>query len=275
MEQKDFLVVGHITRDLVPGGSHAGGTAVYSSQTAQVLGCKTAVLTSTEADFDISQVMAGIDVHRIPAQETTTFENVYTPTGRVQTVHGLATYLTAADIPESWTRANVVHLAPIASEVDPEMIHVFSNSLVGLTIQGWLRRWEEDGRVFAREWEAAEHILPLAAAVILSQEDLLDDAMLQAYKEYSRLLVLTQAAKGCIVFFGGEERLIPTLKVTEVEPTGAGDIFAAAFMTRLHQTAGNPWEAARFANEIAAQSVTQATLAGKIAQIKKFRSERR
>ncbi len=273
MDQKDFLVIGHITRDLVPGGSHAGGTAVYSSQTAHVLGCRTAVLTSVEADYDITQVMSGIDVRRIDSQETTTFENVYTPAGRVQTVHGLANQLTAADIPESWTRAKVVHLAPIANEVDPEMIQIFSNSLVCLTLQGWLRGWDEDGRVFARAWEAAEHILPMASAVILSQEDLLDDAMLHAYKEYARLLVLTQAAKGCIVYFDGEQRLIPAPAVTEVEPTGAGDIFAAAFMARLHQTAGNPWEAARFANEIAAQSVTQSTLTAKIDQIRKYHSE--
>jgi sugar/nucleoside kinase (ribokinase family) len=47
----------------------------------------------------------------------------------------------------------------------------------------------------------------------------------------------------------------------EVDPTGAGDIFAAAFFTRLYLTR-DPWEAARFANQVAATSVTRRGLEG-------------
>jgi len=41
-----------------------------------------------------------------------------------------------------------------------------------------------------------------------------------------------------------------------VDPTGAGDVFAAAFFIRLSQTR-DPWEAARFATQVAARSVTR------------------
>jgi sugar/nucleoside kinase (ribokinase family) len=44
-----------------------------------------------------------------------------------------------------------------------------------------------------------------------------------------------------------------------VDPTGAGDIFAAAFFVAL-QRVGDAWTAARFANCIAARSVTRAGL---------------
>jgi sugar/nucleoside kinase (ribokinase family) len=53
-----------------------------------------------------------------------------------------------------------------------------------------------------------------------------------------------------------------------VNPTGAGDIFAAAFLFRLHQTKGNPWEAAEFANHVAATSVAQLTLNEKLNSIR-------
>jgi sugar/nucleoside kinase (ribokinase family) len=49
--------------------------------------------------------------------------------------------------------------------------------------------------------------------------------------------------------------------VEEVDATGAGDIFAAAFFIRLFNTR-DPWEAARFATALAAYSVTRVGLNG-------------
>jgi sugar/nucleoside kinase (ribokinase family) len=49
-------------------------------------------------------------------------------------------------------------------------------------------------------------------------------------------------------------------------------VFAAAFLVRLYQTDGNPWEAARYANEIAARSVTQIGLDAKIDQVGEWAS---
>jgi sugar/nucleoside kinase (ribokinase family) len=272
MKQIDYLIVGHLSCDQTPSGSRPGGTAVFSGRTAQILGCRTAVLTSAAPDYDLGRVMEGIDTCCIPAAESTTFENIYNAGGRSQIIHATASRLTSVDVPASWQRPKIVHLAPIADEVDPEIIHLFSNSLIGVTPQGWLRRWDVSGHVSTREWPAAREILPLAAAVILSKEDLLNDAMLDQYRRWSHLLILTTAASGCTVFFGDEVRQIPAPAVTEIEPTGAGDVFAAAFLLRLHQTAGNPWEAARYANVIAAQSVTAATLQAKMAQIQRYRA---
>lgn len=45
----------------------------------------------------------------------------------------------------------------------------------------------------------------------------------------------------------------------EVDATGAGDIYAAAFFTRLYATR-DPWEAARFATQLSAYSVTRTGL---------------
>jgi sugar/nucleoside kinase (ribokinase family) len=47
----------------------------------------------------------------------------------------------------------------------------------------------------------------------------------------------------------------------EIDPTGSGDIFAAAFFVRLYLTR-DPWESARFANQIAAASVARVGLDG-------------
>ena len=266
----DYLAIGHICYDLTPEGKKVGSTVAYSSRAAQVLGCRTAVLTSADPDYDLTAALPGIQVQNIQAAETTTFENVYTPSGRVQTLHAIAETLTTAHVPAEWQRAPIVHLGPIANEIEPEMIDLFSNSLIGLTPQGWMRRWDKNGRVRACHWESAHTTLPLAAAVIIGEEDLLDRRMLDDYRQWSSLLVLTQGGNGCTVFFGGESRNFLAPHVQAREFTGVGDIFATAYFIRLHQTAGNPWEAARYANEIAAQSVTRKNIEAKLEHLKQY-----
>lgn len=250
-----------------------GGTATYSGRAAHALGCRTAVLTSTGTDIDLGKVLPGITTHCVPAEQSTTFENIYTTAGRTQIVHGVATLLRPEHVPKDWQRASVVHLGPIVNEIDPDMIGLFSNSQVGLTPQGWFRKQDENGRVLPRSWPAAPKIMPLATAVILSMEDLADPNMLEQIRSWARLLVLTERDGGCTVFFREEVRQVPAPPVIEANPTGAGDIFATAFFVRLYQTKGNAWEAAEFANRIASTSVTQDDLESKVEVIEQTSRE--
>ncbi|MFO7680827.1 MAG: PfkB family carbohydrate kinase [Chloroflexota bacterium] len=270
MAQIDYLTVGHITRDLTPEGDKLGGAVSFSSRLAQALGCRTAVLTSCAPDFIWQHELPGVEIVSILAGQTTTFENVYTSTGRIQTISGVAAPILAQHVPEAWRRASIVHLGPVADEVDPAMIHLFSNSMVCLTPQGWLRQWDENGRVSPKAWRDAPEFLPLVAAVIVSHEDLPDDDTLEQYQDLAKLLVVTRGHDGCTVYYDDEIRHIPTPKVKEVDATGAGDTFATAFFVRLYQTGGNPWEAARFANEIAALSVGYSGVSAKITAVQNY-----
>lgn len=264
----DYLAIGHITQDIVSDGRVTGGTVAYSGSVAALLGCQTAVLSSAAPDFDWQAALPAAEVVSLPAAETTTFQNIYGENGRIQYLHSRAQAITAAHVPAAWQRPAIVHLAPLANELEPDIVDLFSHSLIGVTLQGWLRHWDENGRVYPYAWPAVTQILPQASAVILSIEDLPDESLLQEYCKLARLLVLTQGADGCTVFLGDNWQQIPAPTVADVETTGAGDVFAAAFFVRLQQTNGNPWEAARFANELAALSVTQWGLAAKIEAIK-------
>jgi sugar/nucleoside kinase (ribokinase family) len=76
------------------------------------------------------------------------------------------------------------------------------------------------------------------------------------------VLVVTQGARGCTVFVNGKHaQHFPALPRTQVDPTGAGDVFAAAFFIHLYETQ-DPWTSARFANQVAAISVTRPGLDG-------------
>jgi hypothetical protein len=87
--------------------------------------------------------------------------------------------------------------------------------------------------------------------VILSLEDLGGDrGLLARYIRQSRLLVQTVGAEGAIVYHNGCETRTSAYEVNEQDPTGAGDVFAAAFLLRLFET-DDAVEAARYANSAA------------------------
>jgi sugar/nucleoside kinase (ribokinase family) len=234
---------------------------------AQALGRRTAVLTSAKPDFDFENALPQVQVHNVAAQQTTTFTNVYTSAGRIQTIHGVASTLRPHHLPPGWTAPNVVHLGPVANEVDPAFAAHFPNSLVGCTPQGWMRRWDDQGRVRAARWENMREILAGVDATILSREDLPQESTLDDMRRLSRLLVVTDGRHGCTVYWGAEARTFPAPPVDEADPTGAGDIFAAIFMSELWRHDGNPWPAAQTANRLAAASVTAAGLDEKLARI--------
>ena len=75
-----------------------------------------------------------------------------------------------------------------------------------------------------------------------------------SYAHHCRLVALTRGAQGATLFVRGTPHHIAAFAATEHDPTGAGDVFAAALFTRLRE-AGDPLEAARFASFVAALSV--------------------
>lgn len=265
----DYLAIGHISRDIVPpaiapAGYTLGGTVAFSGRVAHALGCRTAVLTSVGPALDAAAALPDCTVAVVPAAASTAFENIYTPTGRRQIVHMVAAPLTVDDLPPTWRNIPIVHLGPITPQVDPQLVCAFPNSVIGLTPQGWMRAWDADGVVRPIALPHAALLLPRADAVIIGEEDLHAPDELERLRALSRLLVMTRSARGCTVFHAGAVYDVPAPVVVEVNPTGAGDIFATAFLVRLQRSGGDFLAAAAFANAIAAASVAAPTLAAKI-----------
>jgi len=79
--------------------------------------------------------------------------------------------------------------------------------------------------------------------------------------DWDLYVVNDPGALGARVYWNGDVRRFAAPPAEQVDPTGAGDIFAASFFIRLHQTQ-DPWEAARYANVLAAHSVARRGIAG-------------
>lgn len=69
-------------------------------------------------------------------------------------------------------------------------------------------------------------------------------------------VVITLGSRGVFISADGREEIIPCFKVDALDTTGAGDAFNGAFLTALAE-GKDEWEAARFANALAAISVTR------------------
>jgi hypothetical protein len=258
-----YLLVGHVAKDLTPDGYTLGGTVSFAALTARALGYTPGIVTAAAADLDLSR-LAGIPVARIDSPHSTTFENIYGPEGRTQFLRAQAAPLTAASIPLNWLRAPIVHLAPLAQEMDPALAGELNSGFLGLTPQGWLREWDADQRVTHNlAWPAASETLRQAHATVLSIADVGGDwAVAEEWAKASAVLVVTEGADGCTVFVQGQgARQFRAPQVQEVDPTGAGDVFAAAFFVNLYET-GDPWASARFANQVGARSVTRVGITG-------------
>ena len=261
LEPVDYLVIGHVAHDLTPSGSRLGGTAAYAALTARALGLRVGVVTACGPETGL-EALNDILVVTTPSRQSTTYKNIYTDEGRWQVLHHQATPLSFDSVPGTWRRTAIIHLGPVAQEVGAVLPGSFSPSLLGLTPQGWMRAWDESGRVRQVAWESAEQALGQAGAVVVSIEDVNgDEEQIEFMAAHTRVLAVTEAAGGARLYWHGDQRRFRAPEMDEIDATGAGDIFAAAFFIRLLATK-DPWEAARFATQLSARSVARAGLEG-------------
>jgi sugar/nucleoside kinase (ribokinase family) len=266
MAPPDFLVVGHLVQDKVAGGYRLGGTAAYASLTAHRLGLRTAILTRAAADLDLSSLPPDIEVHRLPSPQTTVFENIYSGGHRTQYVWARAKAIAAADVPPELSEARIVLLGPVVAEVEDDLAVCFPHSLVAVGAQGWLRTFAADGRVgqlSPRRWQP-RLLLRHSRALFVSEEDLPPaetEETLARWTAQVPLLFFTLGYRGSRLWSDGRWQNVPAFPAREVDPTGAGDVFAAAFLARYLET-DDVAQASLFAAAAAAVSVEAVGTAG-------------
>jgi 1D-myo-inositol 3-kinase len=252
MKIPHFVSIGHITHDLVGNGITPGGPALYSTCTARNLGAPTGMITSFSRPLLHPFLLHGIEICCKESQYTTTFANLYSDTGeRRQLIESVADQIEPDQVPKAWRSANIVNLCPVANEYRTDIVHLFDQALIGVCPQGWMRRWDNEGHVFRKNWDSFKEVLPYVDLVFFSEEDVANpEEVVQTYLAYVKLVVVTRGKRGANVYFGQEEHHVPAFQAIEIDPTGAGDVFATAFLMKYFETR-DPLESARFANCVA------------------------
>lgn len=247
MAAPDFVAVGHLTLDRIGDAIRPGGAALYAALTAHRLGLSAGILTSHADDFPLELLPPQIEVVTVPAVQTTTFEHRQENGRRALRVIDAARPLGVGDVPEDWRDAPVVLLAPVLNEVDPLVATAFADAAVGAAAQGWLRGLGRDGAVTLTAWTPPDFLIGRLQALFLSREDVGNDVA-GALEMFQRVPVaaLTAGEAGALLFVNGERYEVRPHPVREVDGTGAGDVFAAAFLIE-YQRDGNAWDAAAVA----------------------------
>lgn len=277
------LIVGHVTHDRLGSGLVPGGSVYYAGEVYRRLGADVRICAAVGTDFQFDHWLARTP-HRVARRgETTVFTNLYPPGhARIQLLGAVAPPVTPEGLPDDLRSADIVHLMPVMGEVDiAAWKRAVDTRLLAINVQGWLREagpevdreavraqfgddvasWVRGRHVMQKRWDIDKEALEGVDVACLSEEDLDGQGdLLDRLCEAIPLVAFTLGRRGCEVIESGESREsresresgrsskrthVGVYRTDEVDLTGAGDTFAAAFLYQL--ALGQPViEAARF-----------------------------
>jgi len=243
----DLVAIGHVTFDETPSGVRPGGSAYYAALAAHRLGLRVGLLTSAAPDYQLDILPDGIEVMVVPSPQTTRYRLGTSTGARTLTLRARAVDLGAEHLPAAWREAPLVVLGPVANEVDPALAGEFDDASVAVLPQGWMRKRGAGGLMGPQPWEEANWVLARAQLLVLSNEDLAgSEEMAVTWLHEVPLGAITLGDRGGTLYVNGEPYHVMPDRATEVDPTGAGDVFATTLLIE-YQRSGDPWEAAALA----------------------------
>ncbi len=267
----DYLVVGHITVDLLPDGTPVlGGTALYSALTAARFGLRTAMITRgnfTRHGEDITQALnryaEEIEIILQSAEQPTVFTNVAAAGRRVQTIHSWAGRIDLSGIPPQWRSAEIIHLGPVAQEIDPRQSGRLSPTFLGVTPQGWMRHWppSQHGLVTLGPLRLPTEVLSrIDAMVVNAEEQPLARDQIDAVGTRG-LVAITRGPLSSQILDRGRFIEVQSFPSRMIDDAGAGDVFASTlFILRAQHEPTST--AGRMASAAAGMRIRQQGLEG-------------
>ena len=246
----DVCVVAHVTRDVIRSDgaqrSRPGGVAYYASLALHRLGRRVAVVTKMARE-DRGELLAelqseGITVFCRDSAQSTVFINEYeegNPDSRVQTVTSVAAPFAPSDLRS--VDAAWFYLGPLVGQ---DMSATFVESVhkrgrIALDAQGLVRNIERRKIQAVRPVETGALIRPVSLlkvdaheAATLSGADTNEDAARRLHALGANEVIVTFASEGSMIFDGHEFRYIDAVAGQEVDATGCGDTYLAAYLDR-------------------------------------------
>ena len=245
-----------------------GGVVMYAGLSFAQLGISTRVLSNVAAADEAMLALLcqrGIEVHTGDSAQTTHFVNYIAGNARRQELLARASPIVAAQLGPVLADVQHVHLGPLyPGDIETAALAVIAaDCRVSLDIQGYARQLAEQqiveqisGDLFPA-LQRADYIKASAEELKLvldyygkTLERLLADC------EITECVVTEGSHDGCVVDGAGQRMDFKAAPVAAVmDPTGAGDVFFAAYLTRRLHRGEASGVAARFAADLAARHV--------------------
>ena len=235
------VVAGAAARDRVDGGVVAGGSVLYGAAGLAACALPWSIRVVTTGDPHVTRAAleavapeAAVELQRAP--EIVEFENRYDDEARIeQRVHARAPLLALP--PGGMAGAALLVLAPVLQELDllAWCAAASGDTFVALGVQGMVRAAPVmPGPVLPQRWAPLPPVLERLDAVFASEEDLASQpALLERLAATVPVVVVTRGARGALAYSRGEVLAVPAHPATVVDPTGAGDTFAAVAAAHL------------------------------------------
>ena len=248
MLRQKFVAIGHITNDISP-GEHLGGGVSYSAVTAARMGLEAHIITKCPINHPFVKELKelGVIVHILPSNlnTITTFDTRNARGKRSQTVSEIQELISPKDeksFPWHILKDSIILVAPVTTfDVDRKLFpYLAKYGDLNVIPQGYFRKILKNGNVVPKKWENFRMYASSMKTVVLSEEDIVLQPNLV---KYFPLVVLTQGAKGAVVYRNGQKicqtNAFPLQRTELVDFEGAGDVFAAAFIIEMIRKSGD------------------------------------
>jgi sugar/nucleoside kinase (ribokinase family) len=246
-------VVGSLSLDSVDGGApRIGGCPFYAARALRVLGAPALIVAKCAApDRQLllpPLIRLGVPVVWQDSSVSTAFSFSYESERRRMTVEAIADPWTPAEVTGPLADARWVHVAPLTrADFPAETLATLARGRrVSLDGQGLARLPRVGPLTLDRDYDAA--VLRSISILKLSEEEA--ELLVDGYDERAlaqlgvREVVVTLGSRGCIVYADGVAELVRAHAVPARDPTGAGDVFATAYLA-ARSTGAAPTSAAR------------------------------
>lgn len=252
--KKRILTIGPVTKDHIISPSEeyyqTGGAVFYQNHTLHQLKEKTSSIISIgENDLKLLDDMPkNIKLQKIIYKQTTQYTNIYNEKlERKQ----------KAILPHNPIKSNQIKLnlkdihtaiiSPLSPYDIPDATITYLKKEDIKTVllpQGYLRQTNAQQEVISRKWIQKEKYLEDTDILCLDENEFmqtfnttLDNANKIVEKYNLKLLIVTRAKKGSIIFTNKDKISIPSIKTNcEVDATGLGDTYISAFISKYKQT---------------------------------------
>jgi sugar/nucleoside kinase (ribokinase family) len=189
----------------------------------------------------------GVDLVNIKVCDSSGgFKLIYDSKGnRTLDVLGVADNILPEDLPPECLNSKTILIAPILQEVDLNLLKVLrekTDAKLFIDPQGMIREMGSNGRIRATcTRERAAAITQLVDVIKPNEHEARTLTGVESPYTANRLLtewgakisIVTLAERGSIVGTGKNFLRIPPYKTTAIDPTGAGDTYIGAFITKF------------------------------------------
>lgn len=213
-----------------------GGSVYFAAKTFANLGAGSTIISSYGEDFPKEMLGRTSFIPKSPdMSKTLVFHNIVRNSERIQTVenYGKLPELTK----DLLLGIDLLVVAPILPNIPAATIRLltgyYSQSWKLLLPQGFYRRITEGGKIKSVNWREAEQIVPFFDIIIASDKDFPRiEEFAALWSKNGPIVIITRAEKGCHIYQRGAKLHIPAFQADKIaDSTGAGDVFAAAFIS--------------------------------------------